>query len=188
MRMFFAIKLPLTILDQLAKETASLKKEITGEVKWVNISQMHLTLKFIGEFDRRHTEPIANKLIDLLKGAGTFSIQNTSIGVFPNLNNPRVIWHGLQNNSHLVKITDTINLICSQFGYPKEKRSFSPHLTAGRIKRKVSNIERRIIGRVISKHKSDLQFNFDVSHIYSIKSQLTPIGPIYTDLFSVPLQ
>jgi 2'-5' RNA ligase len=57
------------------------------------------------------------------------------LGGFPNLRRPRVIWVGIRNGvESLTRLHQGIEPQLGQYGFPRDKRRFSPHLTIGRVK------------------------------------------------------
>jgi 2'-5' RNA ligase len=105
-------------------------------------------------------------------------------GVFPNYNYIKVVWIGIENIQNLGKISSSIDEGTSKFGFEKEKRKFSAHLTIGRVK-SAKNKDRLL--QIINKY-SDVELgNIDVKSIKLKKSELTPKGPIYTTIKEVKL-
>jgi 2'-5' RNA ligase len=67
-------------------------------------------------------------------------------------------------------------------GFARERRSFSPHLTLGRVKH-----SRRELANAMASLQVK-QFNsFDAVEIILYKSDLKPTGAIYTKLRRIPL-
>jgi len=186
-RTFFAIELPTPTLEQIEKESYDLKNSIPWKIKWVAIGSMHITIKFIGEFNLEHQSSIQKDLRSHLSGLGEIKISFEKMGVFPNIKNPRVAWLGLNDPGQLIELARTVNLVSSNYGYPQEKRSFSPHLTIGRVRNNVSSRDREVIGRMIINYRSVKIEPFITNRLSFIKSLLTPKGPVYSTLFKTPL-
>ena len=187
MRTFFAIKAPGSILDDIDREITSLRTSIPGAVKWTPKEQMHLTVKFLGSFSTADTIPLKNRLLHEINSFGTISLTTTSIGIFPLKGNPRVIWYGIEANLLLVRLAAIIEKTCSTFGYQREKRPFSPHLTIGRVKRKASIQEMQVIRTAVQNFKPANTYPFEVSTLLFIHSTLTPTGPEYKNIFTISL-
>jgi len=185
-RAFFAIELPTSTLQQIENEIYGLKKSIPHKIKWVNISSMHITLKFIGEFKLNHNNLIKRDLQKNLYGLGEIEISFKKIRSFPNLSNPRVVWIGMNSPSQLLRLAHTVDFIVNNYGYPREKRDFSPHLTIGRIRKAIPKKEREIIGQSIGNYRNTEVDPCTIDKLSFIKSILTPKGPIYSTLFEIP--
>ena len=186
-RTFFAIELPAPTLKHIDKELDKLKLSIPQKIKWVTAGLMHITLIFIGDFNLDHQSSIQKDLQSRLSGYGEINLSFEKMRVFPNLKNPRVLWLGLDNHRQLIKLAQIINLITSNYGYPQEKRVFSPHLTLGRLRNNVSSRDRELIGQVIANYEFTKFNPFTIDRLSFIKSSLTPKGPVYSTLFEIPL-
>jgi 2'-5' RNA ligase len=76
----------------------------------------------------------------------------------------------------------------STLGFPPESRPFSPHLTLGRLRERVTPEDRRRFGLWAQSVKFEASLSFEVNAVRLMKSQLTPSGPIYSELASVKLK
>ena len=186
-RTFFAIKIPLHSSIEVEKILLDLKEQIPRKVKWVAAGSMHVTLKFIGDFKETHIEPIRKDLFLITRGTGKMEIAFTELGGFPNLNKPRVIWVGLNYPERLHELAIAIDLLGSKYGYNKETRSFSPHVTLGRVRRDTKNYERERIGNIIKEYEQIGIAPFTCAKLFFIKSALTPTGPVYNTLAEIVL-
>jgi len=178
-RTFVAIEIPVDIRDQIANLQFDLKG-LGGRITWVKPENMHLTLKFLGDTDENLIENISDKLAQVVVSHNQFEIKVRGIGAFPNFKKPKVFWIGTEDEkSALVELANKIDKQVSQFGYEREKRRFSAHLTIGRVR------DHKGIEPVIEKLKKAENFypgKFEVKALLFIKSELTRQGPIYTVL------
>jgi 2'-5' RNA ligase len=182
MRAFIAIELPQGIKDAISCLQAKLKA--TGaDVKWVSPSNIHLTLKFLGEIDEKTRDAVIEVMQEISSGIGQFSIKLGSIGAFPRIQSPRIIWIGLAQGHDQVKtIAQRLETELETCGLAKENREFSSHITIGRI-RSLKNKDELAAG--ISKLDGTVTENlgeFLAGKITLFKSTLTPQGPIYEKL------
>lgn len=183
MRAFIAIPLPKEcrlMLDQVQRNLRS----YGAEVRWVAVSSIHLTLKFLGEVE----EEIIPKLGDLLEKATSserpFELQLHGLGCFPNLRNPRVIWCGVMGEMEcLTSLQQKVENVCAGLGFAPEERNFHPHLTLGRVNGK-RNLQ-PLVDYI--KMDSDLECRFQVDHFNIYRSILKPQGAEYTILKSIVL-
>ncbi len=102
--------------------------------------------------------------------------------MFPNKRNPRVIWVGLKDSEILGDIKRDIETAMSSFGYQREDKEFTPHLTLGRVRS-----HRGLIG-VLKEIDTLAEKNFGtvrVNGIKLMKSELKPKGAEYTCLYDL---
>ena len=159
-------------------------KETGANVKLVEPENTHITLKFLGDTNESQISEIGKTMKDVVKGIDPFNIQLKGAGVYPNQNYIKIIWIGIKQGQPLEVIVKKIDEQFSKIGFKKEKRDFSPHLTIARVK---SGKRRHEILHVIEKYK-DIQFvDIRVDSIKLKKSDLTPKGPIYTNIIDVKL-
>ncbi|MCI0413918.1 RNA 2',3'-cyclic phosphodiesterase [bacterium] len=131
-RLFVAIGLPESIrgeLEQLQKQL----KPFARDAKWVNISGIHLTLKFLGYVDPAQLTEITDALAIAAKDQSVLSIQASGCGFFPNARRPNVLWVGV-SAPELLPLQQNVEEAMSKLGFEKENRAFSPHLTLARFK------------------------------------------------------
>lgn len=186
-RTFFAIDLPVLTSEQIEKELLLLKNSNLQNIKWASFSSMHITIKFIGEFNPDHQPSIQKDLLSHLRKFGEIKLSFGKMGVFPNLRNPKIVWLSLNERRQLIRLAQVVDLITSNYGYPKEKRNFSPHLTIGRVRKNASSKEKELLSQKIANNKSMDIEPFTTDKLSFIKSSLTPQGPTYSTLFRIPL-
>ena len=188
MRSFIAIELPKEIKDTLAQIQETLKKQ-GADVKWVEPKNIHLTIKFLGEIDEQKLAKVISIMEEAVKDKNTFSLRIWSLGAFPKLDYPKVIWVGLKQGDRETKIiAEGLEEKITKLGIPKEKRSFSSHITLGRVK---SNLNRLNLVTVLKNLEGSLEkenLEFVATKITLFKSTLTPQGPIYDALKEINLK
>jgi len=175
MRIFVAIEVSdKDVLNSIHK----IQTELNIKAKPVELHNMHFTVQFLGEV----SEEMVGKISDTLNNIdfSSFSISFASIGVFPKPNSPRVIWIGTDDGvNELEKLAEMIRLNLSHLGFGPDKK-FKPHVTIFRVKNKIEDLSSKL--EKFSSYSFGKQL---VSEIKLKKSELTPNGPIYTDLLVV---
>lgn len=187
LRTFLAIELPTSVKNKIIDHIQSYRELSRSSIKWVDPENLHITLKFMGEFDRSHVTNLHDLLIDRLKGVLVFKIHIDHMGAFPNLHTPKVIWLGIDHLENLRLIFRDIEDCIVRLGYKADDRPFSPHLTIGRIRRDLSSAEIKNIGQRLSNSDTSFQAEFPVESVVFFKSELTREGPLYSKLFEVHL-
>ena len=131
MRLFTAIDIPEDVRNRLERLLTHLRP--TAHVKWSPVYNLHVTLKFIGEWPVQDLE----KLEGALRGIGkrpAILVDVRRLGWFPNPHHPRVFWAGVEGGPALAQIAQEIEAALEPLGIAVEDREFSPHLTLARIK------------------------------------------------------
>ena len=175
MRIFVAIEInDKNVLDSISK----IQSELKINAKPVKIQNLHFTVQFLGEVADQMVEKISRDLCDL--EFVPFSISLSGVGVFPKPNNPRVVLVGTSDGiNELEELVVNIQKKLLHFGFSPDKK-FKPHVTMFRIKNKIGDITNEL--EKLSRHYFGKQM---ISEVKLKKSELTPNGPIYTDLLVV---
>lgn len=181
-RTFIAIELIPAIQDQLTKVLGQLKSNIRTGVKWVQAGNIHLTLKFIGDFPEDHLSLLKARLEVVISKIDRFEIEIKHLGAFPNLFHPKVIWVGVENNPALLHLVSKCDEITHAIGVPLEDRGYSPHLTLGRVRPGLPKLELSEMGKMISATKIGVLGSQHVESLTIFKSVLGPSGAAYTAL------
>jgi 2'-5' RNA ligase len=187
-RAFIAVELPLEIKTVLANLQAALGAGKDDSVKWVNPDSIHLTLKFLGNIDAAAISQITEAIISSVKHIHSFKLEIAEIGAFPNARSPRVVWIGLTGDVRaLAMIHKSLEDTLASLGFTPEKRSFSPHLTLGRVRDRAKKDQRLALAQQLSTVKLENRPGFSVKQINLMRSELTQKGAIYTELATVML-
>ncbi len=149
-----------------------------AKIRWVDIRNMHLTLRFLGDTEEGRLDGICNALRNV--EFSPFRCSVSGFGVFPDMHRPRVIWAGIIPKDDVISLHKKIDDALEGLGFHKER--FTPHVTMGRVKL-VSDpiLLERQLRELKGKHFSRA---FEVDGFKLKKSMLTPEGPIYEDVSS----
>ena len=176
MRTFIAVELQKDVQDVIGEYIDSLKK-IIHEVNWVPTENLHLTIKFLGEVPENHIDRLFEAVSKTASGFGPFGVMLANLGFFPALNGAKVVWIGADGGiDNLLDLFQELENNLENIGYDRESRTFSPHLTIGRVKKDKK-------ARIPEKFPEFGQVRFDVKGLAVIKSKLTPAGPIYEKIY-----
>ena len=139
---------------------------------------MHLTLKFFGDITNYKVEQINQIVARELRNTDKFNLSLKSVGAFPSIKKPKVLWIKTDKNRAFTNIQRVCDNGFQKIGFSKEK-NYNPHLTFGRVKdskhneqilNKLNELNNIIIGEML------------VDEIVLKSSELTRSGPIYTNL------
>lgn len=187
-RAFIAVDLSAQILERIAQVSARLQEQGKNlPVRWVPTDNIHLTLKFLGNVSLANLDVLKNSLIKLAERFQPCEIGVGSIGAFPKLQRPRVIWIGLEVSPELIALQRGIDLETVRLGYQREDRRYSPHLTIGRVKHNASAQEIRLLMTLIEGTKVGLLGTLRIEDVHLYRSELKPGGAVYTRIFTAPL-
>ncbi|MCP3899949.1 MAG: RNA 2',3'-cyclic phosphodiesterase [Desulfobacteraceae bacterium] len=188
-RAFIAINCPAKVIAHLENLQAQLKKHKI-KASWPKPSNMHLTLKFLGDVPYSKIQDIQNSItatvFDFKKENSSLSLSTKSIGVFPSVKKPRVVWSGIKSDikgqtNPLETIHSLLESHLTKQGFKKEKNQYFPHITLCRIKQRISE---KHISQVLEKYSDIESDTFLVKQITLFKSKLTSSGAVHTKLFS----
>lgn len=182
LRCFIAIEIPETIKKSVADIIDNLKKS-GSDVKWVPEENIHITLQFLGETEESLIPDIKGALYKILAPYSSFYIKIADVGCFPSGKRPRVIWVGMEGPQALIDLYKDISSEMVKFGYQKEERGFTPHVTIGRVK---SNRNMGELLRRLEEFKVTDFPGFEVQNIKLVKSELKPSGAKYYSLAEIP--
>lgn len=151
-------------------EIAGVQNMFAGSpFKMTNVQNLHMTILFLGSRKKSEIDSVISRMKDV-----EFSI-------------PAVIVHsviGLPKNSRATVLALSVRGVglgeiydkVSEISRQTDSKGFLPHITIGRSRRPVS------LNRSLIEKRFDIELK--VSRISLIKSDLTPDGPVYTELFS----
>ncbi len=187
-RSFIAVDLSNEVLGRLESVYHQLKQRLPGApVRWTPVMNIHLTLKFLGDVSEANLRVLYEILKRESAKQAPFEIRVSGIGAFPSLSRPHVIWVGVQASPDLASLQHAIDIETARLGYASDERSFSPHLTLGRVGRSATAEEASQIGKSLSAIQvRDLGIS-PVQAVHFYRSDLNPQGSVYTRLYSAPL-
>lgn len=186
-RSFIAIELKDEETVENISSFSQRLKQNQSKIKLVETENLHMTLKFLGNIP----EPLAPKIYTILQEeineklfqGKTFSYYLRGVGQF---NRFSVLWIKLIGDiQFLQNIKDSVeNLLFEKLNIDRDKRTqFKPHLTIGRLKKDKINYKTfDVLKKIINENKHTEFGEFNINQIKLKKSELTPKGPIYTDL------
>ncbi len=186
-RIFIAINLP----NNIKQELLSYKTKWPDlPIRWAGPDNLHITLIFVGSVKNNQISEI-NEIIKSVAGNyQPFFVKLEKVCYSPkNVIPPRMVWVEGVKNEILEGIKTGLekgllnSRTCSFFR--PEKRSFTPHITLGRIK---EWLWRRIELEERPEVNEDIDLSFEVTAIDLMESKLTSRGAQYTILDSIKLK
>jgi len=150
-------------------------------LKLVRPENFHFTLVFFGEVDNSSLDKIVTKISEI--EFQSFEINFGTIGAFPNNNQAKVVWIGLDEKTKVAfyQLSVLVMSKLENLDLKLEKeveKEIIPHITLFRTK-KVS------LSLKLPGVKSNFSISDKIDTISVKKSMATPQGPIYENIISV---
>lgn len=188
MRTFIAVDFSPKIINKITEIIKYFKTQTPQKaIKWVAPEHLHLTIKFLGDVPENKIDQIKGLIKATLNNENGSEIEVDGLGMYPNPHMPRVIWLGIEGTERLREIHNKLDTELQKADIPPDNRSFSPHLTIARIRRRADKETVKEIGETLSSFNVGSLGNCNINNIILYKSELTPEGPEYTALLSSPL-
>jgi len=179
MRAFFCIDLEDGVKDGLERLIQELKRDRlwrTARVSWVKRENLHITLKFLGEIAPEQLEELELAAAVVSEGFEPFTLEIDSLGAFPNVERPRVIWAGCSSPPREIgELFERLEGELEPLGFPPEGKPYTPHVTLGRVKTTVRT--GGSLGEI-----EPFRFVTSARGVTLMESRLDPAGAIYTPL------
>ena len=182
-RTFICIEIPESVKERIAELQRHLRQN-DSRVSWTKPSNIHLTLKFLGDVAAARIERVRQAAERSVTSISPSEIEVGGAGCFPSPRSPRVLWVGL------VTLPDSLKQLHGKLeeelfreGFPRESKRFSPHLTIGRVRdpRNSSRLAEELQERGFENEV------FQAREIIVMRSELTPTGSVYTPQATISL-
>jgi 2'-5' RNA ligase len=177
-RAFVAVFPPLEVREALITVARGLP--VTGEVRWVQPANVHLTLKFLGDVSEDDLGRVAEALEPVRLRHGPFEAELSGFGAFPSARRARILWAGIgEGSDRLRALARDVEASLEPLGFEREDRAYIPHLTLGRAR-----------GRPVALEPTETLLTvarFSVRHMELMESMLAATGSTYSTLAVYPL-
>jgi len=185
-RVFIAINLPENIRRKL---TDYQKKWPELPIKWTKPENIHITLVFLGYIMDEELLEVFKTSKETISKHPPFSLVLNKIYYGPPKKiPPRMIWVVGEKSSEFTNLKNDLDKSLSgseNASFSAENRTFSPHITLGRIRqwewKRIEPEERPEVDE-------DINLSFSVNSIEIMESVLKKAGPEYTILESYDLR
>lgn len=125
-RLFIALRPPRPVREAILAAQGGVER-----ARWQADEQLHLTLRFVGDVDRRTGED----LVAALEGvtASGFTLQVRGVGHFEKKGRATALWAAIAPDPALDVLERRIERACRAAGIAPETRKFTPHVTLARL-------------------------------------------------------
>ncbi len=182
-RLFIALKIEEEIQQKFDAIISDFQTK-GGKVKWVAGKNQHITLKFLGNTEFKIVDVISSQLRFALQKNQAIESEFTTLGGFPNLRKPKVIWADIEKNKNsVIELAQQVESSLSEINFDKSDKPFKPHLTLGRVK---SYEELENLTDYLTRYSFE-KIPVLFKSVLLIQSKLTQQGPIYKVLDEIEL-
>ncbi len=178
-RLFIAIRLP----DFIKEDLVRLRDERMRAASWLPPEQLHLTLKFIGDWPVDQISEIEEALETIKTDA--FLLEAQGVGRFPGKGRPRVLWTGLGTaHPRLFQIKHRIENDLLRLGVEPDPRVYQPHITLARCTGATSED----VAPFLKQQRDYTSPPFRVTGFSLMESTLTSRGPLHEERTAFALE
>ena len=190
-RLFVSLSVPAEVRSKLAIVQDDLRAQLPlRAASWTRLENIHLTLRFLGDVDPAHIEPLTLALQTATANFGPLPLVAERVGCFPDLRHPRVFWawvHDADGRERLAELQRRIVEATSSITSDPAEGRFVGHLTLARFKQ----IKRPQVDPIAAFAHGAVDRRFGewtASSITLMRSELSPGGSRYTCLAELPLR
>lgn len=156
----------------------------SNHLNWTKSENWHITLFFLGDTTVSKISLLQNLMEESFNGIEAFETELIGLGVFPNPNNPKILWMDLTDIQPLLPGRKQLGDLLQQNGFPFDNKPLKPHLTLARIK----YLENRtVFDSLLNDYKKYSFGSVEIDRIVLYESILTQQGPVYKPLFEKQL-
>lgn len=130
-RLFVALRPPRPVRERLLGMSGG----VPG-ARWQDDGQLHLTLRFIGEVDRRVAEDVALALGAVR--ARVCQLGLDGVGRFGRRGGTDSLWAGVSPHAEVSALARKVDACISRVGLAAEGRAYLPHITVARFGRRTA--------------------------------------------------
>jgi RNA 2',3'-cyclic 3'-phosphodiesterase len=140
LRLFTGLEIP----EEIGFELGFMLGGIAG-ARWTEPENFHLTIRFIGDIDKRLAREVTEALDDV--ALEPFHLCLAGVGVFGG-NQPHTLYVGIDDTGELKRLQAMHERLLKALGLPPEGRKYKPHVTLARLR----NPDPRALQRYVELH------------------------------------
>ena len=153
-------------------------------LNWTTPGNWHITLFFLGSTEESAVIILEQLIDESFCEIQAYQAELRGVGVFPNTNNPKVLWLGLEDLQPLMAAYSKLGELLQQNGFSFDQKPLKPHLTIARVKRADNP---SAFQSMLSKFEETVFDQVNINKVVLFESISTPAGPIYNPLFQKQL-
>jgi len=183
-RIFFAVEIAEQTRRALARVAEGLD---TGgaKIRFVAPRNLHVTMNFLGDVGDALLRQVCDAAAEVAGGVEPFEFSVSGLRSVPPGGRLRMIWANVCDPAgRLTDLQERLAASLETLGFPRESRSYRPHLTLARVK---FAREDRVLRAGIERFGEEPFGTQQATQVTVFSSELTPAGPIYTPAKRAPL-
>jgi 2'-5' RNA ligase len=179
-RLFLAIELPNDVRDLVIDRICNVAGR-AEKVRWIPPSNIHLTLKFLGETSAAQKAEVTEAMERVVAKVGQFQVLISIMRIVRRRGRPHMVWATVSDaKAQLERLHGRIEHALEKSGFQREERPYSPHLTLARVREGIAPWEERLLKQWAEDQRDLAPIPFAVDGVTLIKSELKPGGAEYT--------
>ena len=178
-RLFVALRPPPAIRTLLLHAMGG----VPG-ARWQDDAQLHLTLRFVGEVDRRQAEDVAAALAGVAAPAAEARVDG--VGTFDRRGRADTVWARVVPPEPLAALHRKVDQALRRAGVAPDERRYLPHVTLARMAR--AGHDAAALARWLADHAALASPPFPLTHLYLYESHLGSEGASYEAVARWPLR
>lgn len=190
--------------DRARDAITGLVRPFTGtrKISWVPGENLHMTLKFLGDLPVSELSAVLRSAEEAASACCPAYLTVEGPGAFPSGGHPRVLVFNFVEDEEFARaaaIGRSVERVFEGAGFPREKRSFVPHVTVGRVRQERSGPRdfaaeghgliavREAVRGFLTETAPAGGIPWDIEELTVVESRLTPAGAEYGILATYPL-
>lgn len=185
LRLFIASDIPPEAKCLISSTVEMLRGRLL-EARWVKPENLHLTLKFIGDYTEEGLQRLSNEMRESGERCEPFNAALGGCGAFPSRGRGRVIWLGMHAGTEEAgAVARKLDARLEKTGVKREGRPFKGHITLARLKQ--AGDCTAILNDLETCLQGLREIAFEVDEMVLYRSILGPRGPAYIALERIML-
>jgi RNA 2',3'-cyclic 3'-phosphodiesterase len=184
-RTFIAVETSPAV-QRRAADLQNKLREAGVKATWTDPANMHITLQFLGDVDDTEIPEVCKLVTAAAEPIEPFFVEFAKAGAFPGSDRPRTLWIGVgEGSQELVDLQLAIQESLVEMRFPRERRTYRPHLTIARVRDSGPHVER--LSELLAHYRDFKAESCDVSEVLIMASYLERTGPTYQVMGRAPL-
>jgi 2'-5' RNA ligase len=179
-RLFIGIPI---VSSKTVQQVELWKKDLnlnTNVLNWTIPENWHITLFFLGNTEESAVAVLQQLIEESFSKIRVYQTELRGVGVFPNTNNPKVLWLGLDDLQPLISAYSHLGESLQQNGFSFDQKPLKPHLTIARVKK---TDHPSAFQSLFTEYKETVFDQVIMNKVVLFERITTSAGPIYKPLF-----
>lgn len=184
LRLFIAVEVPDAWRSRLAEVVTDLEAEVPGTCRWARSESYHMTLVFIGEQPPPLVPEVALAMADAGAANPGFTLHPAGLGSFGSRASLSVVWAAVADDPSgaLTRLRGALTDALRGKEIPFDQAAFRAHVTLGRVRRDASSAGMQAMRAALRDAPRWGEGEASVTEIVLFRSDLRPMGAVYTAL------